>query len=266
MADADPLFTLDVVREFIVSQGGKVSNHTLVSHFKSFLNDSKRKEANRQKFKEYVNVLSTVKLDTSGEKLLVLKKKFRDSGSFTGFDLAKPAAPVAANSKHDKPLDGAKYAKMRQKQRAEKGKQLDQTAKCSSEGDLTKSAEDEKENRQQAASCENLLDVGTDKSVPEGVSEPAKEREVSSETEISDDRHQAEVTDSVFVSPSKTENMLIDSEVSVAENVSNVPVTSAEDANENVNNITEMDLEVVHTDSTTKTIDDSQRGKLLHLL
>ena len=44
MADgSDPLFSLDVVRDFIVSRGGKVSNHELVSHFKHFLNDPRRK-------------------------------------------------------------------------------------------------------------------------------------------------------------------------------------------------------------------------------
>jgi len=84
----DPLFTLDVVREFMLANGGKVSNHTLVTHFKSFLNDSQRKNSNRQMFKQYVNTLAVVKLDVSGEKLLVLKKKFRDSGSFR----AEPAA------------------------------------------------------------------------------------------------------------------------------------------------------------------------------
>ena len=44
MADgSDPLFSLDTVRDFIVSNGGKVSNHELVTHFKHFLNDPRRK-------------------------------------------------------------------------------------------------------------------------------------------------------------------------------------------------------------------------------
>ena len=89
----DPLFTMDVVRDFMLANGGKVSNHTLVTHFKSFLNDSQRKNANRQMFKQYVNTLAVVKLDVSGEKLLVLKKKFRDSGSFRGEPVAAKCLP-----------------------------------------------------------------------------------------------------------------------------------------------------------------------------
>jgi len=101
----DPLFTMDVVRDFMLSNGGKVSNHTLVTHFKSFLNDSQRKNANRQMFKQYVNTLAVVKLDVSGEKLLVLKKKFRDSGSFRREPVAAKFLPS------DKDRMNAKRAK-----------------------------------------------------------------------------------------------------------------------------------------------------------
>jgi len=89
----DPLFTMDVVRDFMLANGDKVSNHTLVTHFKTFLNDSQRKNANRQMFKQYVNTLAVVKLDVGGEKLLVLKKKFRDSGSFRGDPVAAKFLP-----------------------------------------------------------------------------------------------------------------------------------------------------------------------------
>ncbi|ESN96328.1 hypothetical protein HELRODRAFT_189195 [Helobdella robusta] len=75
---ADPLFTEEIVREFMLSHNGKVSNPVLVTHFKNFLNDPVRKVANRQQFKTYVNNLASVKIDPSGVKLLVLKKKFRD--------------------------------------------------------------------------------------------------------------------------------------------------------------------------------------------
>ena len=40
--EADPLFTQDIVCDFIISQGGKVSNKILVKHFRSFLNDPTR--------------------------------------------------------------------------------------------------------------------------------------------------------------------------------------------------------------------------------
>ena len=43
--DYDPLFTMDVVRDFMATHDGKVSNTTLVTHFRSFLNDPRRKVA-----------------------------------------------------------------------------------------------------------------------------------------------------------------------------------------------------------------------------
>jgi hypothetical protein len=43
MAEGDSLFGLDVVRDFILSKGGKTTNHALVTHFKSFLNNPKWK-------------------------------------------------------------------------------------------------------------------------------------------------------------------------------------------------------------------------------
>ena len=76
--EADPLFTETVVRDFLMKNGGKVANPVLVNHFKNFLNDPVRKNANRQKFKTYVNTLASVKLQEDGNKQIVLKKKYRD--------------------------------------------------------------------------------------------------------------------------------------------------------------------------------------------
>lgn len=81
---SDPLLTMDVVREFMLSKGGKIHNHELVSHFRNFLNDPVRKVANREKIKIFVNTLAVVKVDPSGDKLLTLKKKYRESGNFDG--------------------------------------------------------------------------------------------------------------------------------------------------------------------------------------
>ena len=39
----DDLFSLDSVRDFMLSRGGRVKNHDLVTHFKSYLNDPNRK-------------------------------------------------------------------------------------------------------------------------------------------------------------------------------------------------------------------------------
>ncbi|KAK3586267.1 hypothetical protein CHS0354_006959 [Potamilus streckersoni] len=71
-------FTMEAVKEFIVNSGGKVTNHDLVTKFKNYLNDPQDKVLNREKFKDFVNTLATIKLDEKGEKLLVLKKKFKD--------------------------------------------------------------------------------------------------------------------------------------------------------------------------------------------
>ena len=43
MAASD--FTLDRVKEFMLSHGGRVKNHELVTHFKAYLNDPDRKGA-----------------------------------------------------------------------------------------------------------------------------------------------------------------------------------------------------------------------------
>jgi len=145
-ASFDPLFTLDVVRDFMLANGGKLSNHTLVTHFKSFLNDSQRKNANRQMFKQYVNTLAVVKLDVSGEKLLVLKKKFRDSGSFRG----EPAAAKCLPSDEDRVK--AKRAKTENLQESDVPGQL-----TSDVGTFN----DDKENLRNS-SAENVPDLSAD--------------------------------------------------------------------------------------------------------
>ena len=91
--EVDPLFTQEIVKDFILSNNGKVSNHVLVNHFKNFLNDPQRKIGHRQLFKTYVNNLASIKLDTSGEKVLILRKQFRDSAT-DELGGAKPCSEV----------------------------------------------------------------------------------------------------------------------------------------------------------------------------
>ena len=45
--DDDPLFNLDVVRDFMITKNFKVSNRVLVSHFKPFLTHSDRRGESR---------------------------------------------------------------------------------------------------------------------------------------------------------------------------------------------------------------------------
>eukprot|EP00094_Tigriopus_californicus_P001571 TCALIF_01518-PA protein Name:"Similar to Sowahb Ankyrin repeat domain-containing protein SOWAHB (Mus musculus)" AED:0.28 eAED:0.28 QI:0/0.5/0.33/1/1/1/3/68/707 len=68
-------FTLESVRQYMLAQDGRVTNHELVKYFKAWLTHPSEKEQARQKFKEYVNTLATIKQE-QGEKYLVLKRKF----------------------------------------------------------------------------------------------------------------------------------------------------------------------------------------------
>lgn len=43
MASLVDEFTLDSVRDFMIYRGGRVTNHELVQHFKSFLTNSETK-------------------------------------------------------------------------------------------------------------------------------------------------------------------------------------------------------------------------------
>jgi hypothetical protein len=75
MADHD--VTVDVVKEFLVENGGITRNVDLVRHFRKFLqsDDVAKKERNREKFKNFVNTLAAVKSD-GGEKFIILKAKY----------------------------------------------------------------------------------------------------------------------------------------------------------------------------------------------
>jgi len=68
-------FTLESVRQYMLAHEGRVTNHDLVKHYKAWLTHPTLKESSRQKFKEYVNTLSTIKVE-EGVKYLVLKRKF----------------------------------------------------------------------------------------------------------------------------------------------------------------------------------------------
>ncbi|XP_030831443.1 ankyrin repeat domain-containing protein SOWAHA [Strongylocentrotus purpuratus] len=75
MADAEEEFSADAVQKFLVSNGGKATNVEVVGHFSKYLNDPEFKVLNRQKFKDYINEVATVKSE-KGEKFLVLKNEF----------------------------------------------------------------------------------------------------------------------------------------------------------------------------------------------
>ncbi|XP_012279446.1 ankyrin repeat domain-containing protein SOWAHB [Orussus abietinus] len=68
--------SLEEIRRYLVENGGSARNHDLVKHFKRLLTDPETRVEARNKFKEYVNTLATIK-NEEGEKYLVLKKEYR---------------------------------------------------------------------------------------------------------------------------------------------------------------------------------------------
>ncbi|KAG7187632.1 hypothetical protein KM043_016693 [Ampulex compressa] len=68
--------SLEEIRDYLLENGGTARNHDLVKHFKKFLTDPETRVEARNRFKEYVNTLATIK-NEEGEKYLVLKKKYR---------------------------------------------------------------------------------------------------------------------------------------------------------------------------------------------
>lgn len=74
-------FTLESVRQFLLEHGGVCSNHVLVAKFKPFLSHSVYKLENRNKLKEFVQLLTSVETK-NGEKVLVLKKRYNEQGCF----------------------------------------------------------------------------------------------------------------------------------------------------------------------------------------
>ncbi|XP_011690649.1 PREDICTED: ankyrin repeat domain-containing protein SOWAHB isoform X2 [Wasmannia auropunctata] len=68
--------SLEEIRNYLLENGGTARNHDLVKHFKRFLTDPETRVEARNRFKEYVNILATIK-NEEGEKYLVLKKKYR---------------------------------------------------------------------------------------------------------------------------------------------------------------------------------------------
>uniref|UniRef100_A0A069DW29 Putative ankyrin repeat and dhhc-type zn-finger domain protein n=1 Tax=Panstrongylus megistus TaxID=65343 RepID=A0A069DW29_9HEMI len=75
---SDPVgISLEKIRDFMLSKGGKVTNHELVKHFKDALTKENTRDEARILFKELINTVATITKDADGRKQLVLKKKYR---------------------------------------------------------------------------------------------------------------------------------------------------------------------------------------------
>ncbi|KOX77709.1 Ankyrin repeat domain-containing protein SOWAHB [Melipona quadrifasciata] len=90
LASSDKMATpselsLEEIRKYLLENGGTARNHDVVKHFKKFLTDPETRAEARNRFKEYVNTLATIK-NEEGEKYLVLKKKYRQNS----LDLTTP--------------------------------------------------------------------------------------------------------------------------------------------------------------------------------
>ncbi|KAJ8665154.1 hypothetical protein QAD02_006816, partial [Eretmocerus hayati] len=99
MASSPNELSLEEIRKFLLDNGGSARNQDLVKHFKKFLTDPESRVEARNRFKEYINTLATIKTE-EGEKFLVLKRKFRqptlDLSSPTLSSYAKlPTSPLA---------------------------------------------------------------------------------------------------------------------------------------------------------------------------
>ncbi|XP_057333553.1 serine/threonine-protein kinase WNK4-like [Microplitis mediator] len=84
--------SLAEIRKYLLENGGSARNRDLVKHFKYFLTDPDTRVEARNKFKEYVNTLATIK-NEEGEKYLVLKKKY-----IHGLEELVPSYPYAPTS------------------------------------------------------------------------------------------------------------------------------------------------------------------------
>ncbi|XP_015602017.1 ankyrin repeat domain-containing protein SOWAHB isoform X2 [Cephus cinctus] len=87
--------SLEEIRKYLLENGGSARNHDVVKHFKKFLTDPETRVEARNKFKEYVNTLATIK-NEEGEKYLVLKKKYRQGPLVLSSPV--PSAPFQQDS------------------------------------------------------------------------------------------------------------------------------------------------------------------------
>ena len=65
-------FSLESVRQLMLANGGRITNHDLVKSFKRWLTDPQEKENARAQFEDWVTTLATIRKE-NGEKYLILK-------------------------------------------------------------------------------------------------------------------------------------------------------------------------------------------------
>lgn len=83
-------FNFELVKQYLIDKGGKVTNPELVKHFRHYLNDPVHKDTIRQKFKDFVNRLACVKED-NGTKYLILRNEYFEELHNSRRDLSLPS-------------------------------------------------------------------------------------------------------------------------------------------------------------------------------
>ncbi|KAL1440074.1 hypothetical protein MTO96_009891 [Rhipicephalus appendiculatus] len=85
-------FNFELVKQYLIDKGGKVTNPELVKHFRHYLNDPVHKDSIRQKFKDFVNRLACVK-EENGTKFLILRNEYFEELHNSRRDLSLPSYP-----------------------------------------------------------------------------------------------------------------------------------------------------------------------------
>ncbi|KAJ6667393.1 hypothetical protein lerEdw1_016514 [Lerista edwardsae] len=91
--------TQDAVLQFLAERGGRAHNADLLEHFRGFLNspEPERRTRARERFKELVNAVATVRQEPgSGAKYVQLRKKYQSAAAARSTS-AGPNAPPAAS-------------------------------------------------------------------------------------------------------------------------------------------------------------------------
>ncbi|XP_043068001.1 ankyrin repeat domain-containing protein SOWAHB-like [Drosophila bipectinata] len=92
------------IRNYMLANDCKVTNHALVKHFKKFLTHPQTQNEARKRFKTYVTLLSTIK-NENGQKFLILRKKYVNECPTE--DAVERAVAAAANSAEPSSPGGA---------------------------------------------------------------------------------------------------------------------------------------------------------------
>ncbi|KAL3190763.1 hypothetical protein MRX96_019025 [Rhipicephalus microplus] len=85
-------FNFELVKQYLIDKGGKVTNPELVKHFRHYLNDPVHKDSIRRKFKDFINRLACVK-EENGTKFLILRNEYLEELHNSRHDLSLPSYP-----------------------------------------------------------------------------------------------------------------------------------------------------------------------------